>query len=1581
MRARTGPLLVLALAALLASAPAFSQSLYWESPRVLVPQGMTASMSAAGSSFMALAWQEVQPRSADRTSGDIYLSLSVSADGTNWTTHARFFGPIRYTGVTPGSEPRVYSMIVDSRDRIMVAVATSGREVLILQSSDQGATFQRLQRIAPSGSVGVPNLSTTASGAYLLLLSRGSSAAASPPGSVTLVYSRSTDGRSWPALAPLIDPTLAVGSPQLQPAQAAWKGKDYLVFEALTARSDANGPLPSAFSTWQLYVTRSGDDGATWGKPSVLTGSSASIGGRVLFGTDPLAFDNERPRLAILPAGLAVAWERSAYGSSRTQIWLAALDESGGLAAAPEIVAADTPARFAQVLQVRGTEYAIYADGSTGQFRITVAAKAGAWQPNLLQNTDVVDASFPHAVVFHDSLFVFWENPTGSDQLAALVQLRPLGSVGAPVIRPVDFTAGQVTNRDTVTVSWTQPQPVDPSGIVEYRYSWSYSDGTTTVVKDRQVLDVASAAEAGKTQFATRKLDRDGTWTFSIVARDLAGNITAIPASVSMTRDATPPRAVGFQVTGTDGAVLLSAGPTPPGKREETAHAVPSNSFTVHWIPGADTDIVGYTYNLQPGWATLSDYEQSTVPLLAPPARVVTTSTELTFDNRDNGVYVLTVQAIDRAGNLSPASTLALGLDSYQVVTRVDYVTRKQDPQFGTLSLTIVGRGFRDNGPITKILLDRGHRSAPWDVELDPVGPVVVTDRLISGITLDDNRESGSYRVGLVQDRPSGQRVVYFTDRPMFDFVSPGTVKIGNFQLLLPTWVAGPSPQYLFSFNALVVFVIVLLLAALAVLAFRKVLVLAQEGAAVRAEVLALLEGRPNPRWEERKRRMQELKRKGIGLRLKFTLLMAILATIIVLIVSIPLGFQMLNRQRISLATGLQNSANILMGALASSAEIQFKQEKEGFFGAVGMESLRSTMADATWTTITGPDVNFRPTDPKDAVWASDEKRFADELKAGSFKIAEETVGDELARTVIPAVQRKVDSEATTRLQPLVDQYRSLRGQRANLQAKTDDASRKQLAALNDQLAQVSRDINSQAKALYAASSTLEPFDPTQRLLPSYLFYRPVVYYRSEDLVANDTFYQGMIRLQVRTEAINRQTDESIRGVIQTAGLIALGAIALGILGAIILANITVTPIRRLARGVAKIRDTEDKEQLHDHVIQVRTKDEIGSLAETVNEMTQGLVKAARANKLLLEGIDVQKRFLPLVKDRSGEASNTAEEENGRMEIFGYYKGAKGVSGDYFDFRRLDDTYYALIKCDVSGKGVAAALIMVEVATLFINYFRDWPKRKENIVRLKDAPERQKALRELERLEPLVYTINDMLEERGFRGKFAALTICLFNSATGVVTVCHAGDRITNIYRGGRQTVVHDDLGETPATGSLASMLVEMKAPYRRVQLSLAPGDVLFLHTDGFDESKRPLRGPDFQVSEGDEDFGQARIDAVINAVFTKGRYVLMRTANPVPNEQMVFDFSSCAGTAREAVLALVAVEKVYRMSPNPQLGREDKITIEDKVAVFLKEHFIQYPAYFGHPLDGQEKGILTFSNAFEDEQYDDLTIIALRRK
>ena len=99
-------------------------------------------------------------------------------------------------------------------------------------------------------------------------------------------------------------------------------------------------------------------------------------------------------------------------------------------------------------------------------------------------------------------------------------------------------------------------------------------------------------------------------------------------------------------------------------------------------------------------------------------------------------------------------------------------------------------------------------------------------------------------------------------------------------------------------------------------------------------------------------------------------------------------------------------------------------------------------------------------------------------------------------------------------------------------------------------------------------------------------------------------------------------------------------------------------------------------------------------------------------------------------------------------------------------------------------------------------------------------------------------------------------------------------------------------------------------------------------------------------------------------------------------NEELVLDFSTCEGTAEDAIMALVAVEKIFRMYRNPKAKETDRVQIDVKIDAFLKEHFQQYSDYCSHKKPhGQFEEYMYYINASEDYQYDDLTLVAIRRK
>jgi hypothetical protein len=84
-----------------------------------------------------------------------------------------------------------------------------------------------------------------------------------------------------------------------------------------------------------------------------------------------------------------------------------------------------------------------------------------------------------------------------------------------------------------------------------------------------------------------------------------------------------------------------------------------------------------------------------------------------------------------------------------------------------------------------------------------------------------------------------------------------------------------------------------------------------------------------------------------------------------------------------------------------------------------------------------------------------------------------------------------------------------------------------------------------------------------------------------------------------------------------------------------------------------------------------------------------------------------------------------------------------------------------------------------------------------------------------------------------------------------------------------------------------------------------------------------------------------------------------------------------------EAIMAMVSVERIFRIIFDPSATKDDKIFVDKKINDFLKKHFDQYRRYFAYSAaeTTEKPGYAVFSNLRQDDQYDDLTILAFRRK
>jgi serine phosphatase RsbU (regulator of sigma subunit) len=515
-----------------------------------------------------------------------------------------------------------------------------------------------------------------------------------------------------------------------------------------------------------------------------------------------------------------------------------------------------------------------------------------------------------------------------------------------------------------------------------------------------------------------------------------------------------------------------------------------------------------------------------------------------------------------------------------------------------------------------------------------------------------------------------------------------------------------------------------------------------------------------------------------------------------------------------------------------------------------------------------------------------------------------------------------------------------------------------------------------------------------------YLFYKPVLYAAAKGGDA----YIGMVRLEVSTEEIMRQIARDRMDFVRISLLIAVISLGFGVVGALFLAFIVISPIKRLVRGVEVIRDTTNKEKLSGHKIEIGTRDEIRTLADTINQMTRGLVRGAKDNADLLAGEQDQRELLPLETDLARKKLAVGHLDAKDIEFFGFYKGAKLVSGDYLDFRSLDGRYYAFIKADVSGKGVSAAMIMAIVASVFRRWFDGWTPQKPGF-----------------KLSNFCYAVNETLNVCEFRGKFATLMTGIVDSQTGKVCLCHAGDKFYRVYETDRQQLVTYELTGTAPAGPFANFMIEGQSPFKEVFHDIKVGDVLLLYTDGIDEARRYWRnekyekihrehkeeeaqGPAnrFKENKGSEekdyefeDFGNERAAAIFEAVMARKTFVLTKEHDP-SGDTLEFDFRDCGGKLEEVILALVSVEKVFRMYRAPNADADDQVKVDVRIDAFLRDHFRQYGTYCAHRIDNPEEAqtlpvddkaaqasphYLIYTHLFEDEQYDDITVLSMRRK
>ena len=246
------------------------------------------------------------------------------------------------------------------------------------------------------------------------------------------------------------------------------------------------------------------------------------------------------------------------------------------------------------------------------------------------------------------------------------------------------------------------------------------------------------------------------------------------------------------------------------------------------------------------------------------------------------------------------------------------------------------------------------------------------------------------------------------------------------------------------------------------------------------------------------------------------------------------------------------------------------------------------------------------------------------------------------------------------------------------------------------------------------------------------------------------------------------------------------------------------------------------------NVPEIRTGDEVEELANSFRKMEEDMISYIRSfMKITAE------------KERIGAELNVATQiqadmlprifpafpERQEFDIYATMNPAKEVGGDFYDFFLVDDDHLAVVIADVSGKGVPAALFMVIAKTLIKNHAQN-----------KEAPGE-------------VFTnTNEQLCEGNDAGLFVTAWMGILQISTGHFVYVNAGHNPPLLRRAGGS---FEWLKSRP--GFVLAGMEGVR--YRENEMELAPGDVLYLYTDGVTEA----------TDAHQQLFGEERLQTALN--------------------------------------------------------------------------------------------------------------------
>lgn len=241
-------------------------------------------------------------------------------------------------------------------------------------------------------------------------------------------------------------------------------------------------------------------------------------------------------------------------------------------------------------------------------------------------------------------------------------------------------------------------------------------------------------------------------------------------------------------------------------------------------------------------------------------------------------------------------------------------------------------------------------------------------------------------------------------------------------------------------------------------------------------------------------------------------------------------------------------------------------------------------------------------------------------------------------------------------------------------------------------------------------------------------------------------------------------------------------------------------------------------------VVNVRTNEEFASLSDDINSTVVTLKHyiaeaAARIDRELEFARSIQHSAIPTVFPPYPGHSE--------FDIYATMDTAKEVGGDFYDFYFVGENRLGFLIADVSGKGIPAAMFMMTAKTIIKGYAESGKP-----------------------VDEVFTTANEKLCESNDAGMFVTAWMGVLDTVTGKVEFANAGHN--------PPLVRHAGGGFEYLRSKPCFILAGMDGiKYRKNEFTLAPGDEIYLYTDGVTEA----------TDSENNLYGEERLLALLNSM------------------------------------------------------------------------------------------------------------------